>query len=126
MLRIVATAEGIDMVFMGPKLGRPPRRQPVASQAGTPDAEERAKFMEEKTRKAALQLRSLQEETGTPVVGIFRSGRMARRMGMASDGFFEAAYEEGIGVFPSVARAARTVARVLEWRRYREGMPDIL
>lgn len=126
MLQIVATAEGIDMVFMGPMMGRPPRRQPASDQDGAPDAEELAKSMEEKTAKAARQLRALQDETGTPVVGIFRSGRMARRMGMASDGFFEAAYKEGIGVFPSVARAARTVAQILEWRRYREGMPGIL
>lgn len=125
MLRIVASADGIDMVFMGPMLGRPGRSQ-ANDQDAAPDPEELAKAMEEKTKKAARQLRTLQDETGTPVVGIFRSGRMARRMGMASDGFFEAAFAEGIGVYPSVARAARTVARILDWRRYREGMPEIL
>ena len=50
---------------------------------------------------------------------------MARMMGIDPDDFFEAAYSEGIGSFPSVARAARTVNQLLEWRKYREGLPDI-
>jgi len=58
-------------------------------------------------------------------VGVIRGGRMARMMGVNSDTFFEAAYREGIGAYPSVARAAHTVAQILEWHAYREGLPEI-
>jgi acyl-CoA synthetase (NDP forming) len=125
MLRIVATADGIDMVFMGPMTGRPSRAQ-LAAEAPQRDPGERTQAMKDAAVKGAGQMKALRDETGVPVVGILRSGRMARRMGFASDAFYEAAYKEGIGVFPSVARAARTVARVREWRRYREGLPEIL
>ena len=130
MLRIVATAEGIDVVFMSPMMaglrGRtsmPPQRGNAANQ---PVSEEMSKAMVEAAKKAAQQMRRLQDETGTPFVGIQRGGRMARMMGMAGDTFSQAAYEEGIGVFPSVTRAARTIAQLLEWREYREGLPEIL
>lgn len=124
MLRIVATAAGIDMVFMGPMMSRPTRGQ--MSGNDQPDNGERARALEDMAKKAARQMRQLQEETGTPVVGILRSGRMARRMGFSSDAFYEYGYKEGIGVYPSVARAARTIAQVIAWRRSREGLPDIL
>jgi acyl-CoA synthetase (NDP forming) len=130
MLRIVATAEGIDVVFMGPMMSGLRARATMPSQrslaAGQPVSEEMSKAMVEGSKQAALQMRRLQDETGTPVVGIQRSGRMARMMGLASDAFSLAAYEEGIGVFPSVTRAARTLAQVLKWREYRDGLPEIL
>lgn len=128
MLRTVATAEGIDMVFMSPMTGRR-RWQQAASKdkdngdpAPDPETEKEA---EQAAATAARQMRKLQEDTGTPVVGVIRGGRMARMMGVNSDTFFEAAYREGIGAYPSVARAAHTVAQILEWHAYREGLPEI-
>jgi hypothetical protein len=128
MLRIVATAEGIDMVFMGPILGRPPRSQQTTRRGAEEPDEERDRKRQEAAQKAAHQMRVLEDQCGTTVVGILRSGRMARRMGISSDSFFEAAYKEGIGVFPSVARAARTVASVIKWRASRDALdlPSIL
>jgi acyl-CoA synthetase (NDP forming) len=134
MLRIVATAEGIDVVLMSPMSGRPrggaaAAQQMAAAQAHAADqplSDEAAKAMAAAAKQAALQMRKLQEETGVPFVGIQRGGRMARMMGMSSDTFSQTAYEEGIGAFPSVTRAARTIAQVLKWRAYREGMPEIL
>ena len=35
------------------------------------------------------------------------------------------AYERGVGVFPTLERAARAVATLLEWRRRREGLPEL-
>ncbi len=132
MLRLVATAEGIDMMFMSPMTGwrrpGPSSQGSDAKQDGESPAEpeNKKKEMAEAATKAARQMRRLQDDTGTPVVGVLRSGRMARMMGMGTSSFNEAAYRQGIGIFPSVARAARTVAQVLEWRKYRQGLPDIL
>jgi acyl-CoA synthetase (NDP forming) len=142
MLRVVANAEGIDLMFMSPLTGwrrPPPGFRPSGStgsakaaaatpsspapadEAAPPDEAELA----ENAHKAAAQMRSLQEDTGTPVIGILRSGRMASMMGQDQEKLAEAAFAEGIGVYPSVARAARTVAQVLDWRAYRDGLPDI-
>lgn len=132
MLRLVATADGIDMMFMSPMTGwRRPRAiskepDPGQDSESTTESEREETDMAEVAARAARQMRSVEDATGTPVVGILRGGRMAQMMGLKTDSFYEAAYREGIGVYPSVARAARTVAQVLEWRRYREGLPDIL
>lgn len=132
MLRLVATADGIDMMFMSPMTGwRRPRAiskepDPGQDSESTTESEREETDMAEVATRAARQMRSVEDATGTPVVGILRGGRMAQMMGLKTDSFYEAAYREGIGVYPSVARAARTVAQVLEWRRYREGLPDIL
>lgn len=128
MLRTVATANGIDMVFMSPMTGWPPRPpqknpDPVADtpeDPGTP--RDRGRDMAE---KAAVQMKSLADDTSTPVIGLLRTGRMAQMMGFDNDAMSEASYRAGIGMFSSTARAARTVARILEWKGYREGLPDI-
>jgi len=135
MLRLVATAEGIDMVFMSPMT--PWRRPPTSSKPtgservskgdadSSPDPQAVAKEMTEASTKAAQQMLKLQDDTGTPVIGVLRSSRMARMMGQSRATISEAAYREGIGMYPSVARAARTVAQVLDWKAYRKGLPDI-
>ncbi len=127
MLKLVATAEGIDMMFMSPMTNwRSRRSDPNKNGASQKDPEQEKAELIEIATKAAQQMRALEDATGTPIVGILRSGRMAKMMGLKTDSFFEAAYKEGVGIYPSVARAARTVAQVLEWRKYREGLPDIL
>ncbi|MEJ2130045.1 MAG: hypothetical protein P8Y95_00080, partial [Gammaproteobacteria bacterium] len=125
MLRLVATAEGIDMVFMSPMTawGRRAFIRRDVDPANDPEAA--AKDAAENVTKAAQQMRRLQDDTGTPVIGVLREGRMARMMGQNMDNISEAAYREGIGMYPSVARAARTVARVLAWKAYRKGLPEI-
>ena len=137
MLRLVASAEGIDVMFMSPMTGwrRPPpgSRAPksmrdAASQQdanSSPDPEAVKKEMTENAMKAAQQMSSVQEDTGTPVIGVLRGGRMAAMMGQNMDSLSEAAYRKGIGIYPGVARAARTVAQILEWKEYRKGLPDI-
>ncbi len=126
MLRVVATAEGIDMMFMSPMTDRRRWHQANDKDKDSPADPNGDDETENVSLTAARDMRRLQDDTGTPVVGIVRSGGMARMMGINPDEFFEAAYREGIGSFPSVARAARTVAQLLEWRKYREGLPDIL
>lgn len=125
MLRLVATAEGIDVMFMSPMTSW---RRPSSSRQDVdspPDTEAAAKEAAENATQAAQQMQRLQEDTGTPVIGLVRGGRMARMMGQSMDAISEAALRKGIGVYPSVARAARTVAQVLEWKAYRKGLPDI-
>ncbi len=125
MLRLVATADGIDTVFMSPMAGWRPSAgsQTLSGKADEPDEGEDQPLALE--AKASRQMASLQEDTGTPVIGIMRGGRMARMMGLDADALCEATYREGIGMYPSVARAARTVAQMLDWKAYREGLPDI-
>jgi len=116
MLKIVATADGIDMMFMSPLMGP----------FGAPPEDDEAENTTSKAAfKAAGQMRQLQDETGTPIVGILRGGRMARMMGVDPDSFLQAAYQAGIGSYPSVTRASHTIAQILEWRGYRHGLPDI-
>lgn len=115
MLRLVAAAEGVDMVFMSPMTGR--RRW---QQSADPEREEE---VERHAEKAATQMRQLQDDTGTPVIGVIRGGRMARMLGVNPDAFYLSAYRQRIGSYPSVARAAHTIAQVLDWRRYRAGLP---
>jgi acyl-CoA synthetase (NDP forming) len=121
MLRLVATAEGIDMVFMSPITGWRPG--PRGRRPTEPRSEQE---MAEVATKAARQMKRLQEDTGTPVVGVLRNGRMASMMGINTESLWPAVYREGIGMYPSVRRAARTVAQILAWRKYRVGLPDIL
>jgi acyl-CoA synthetase (NDP forming) len=127
MLRLVATADGIDMMFMSPMTDRRRWQQRRNNSAHDDnDGEKNNTETENLAATAARQMRDLQKDTGTPVVGIVRSGGMARMMGIDPDDFLEAAYREGIGSFPSVARAAHTISLLLEWRKYRKGLPDIL
>jgi acyl-CoA synthetase (NDP forming) len=127
MLRVVAEADGIDMMFMSPMTDRKRWNQTSTNDQDKDSSADSGSNAgtENMSIIAAHNMRRLQDDTGTPIVGIVRSGGMARMMGIDPDEFFVAAYREGIGSFPSVARAARTVNQLLEWRKYREGLPDI-
>ena len=74
----------------------------------------------ERARRSADELAELQGDAGVPVVAIQRSRGEAGRE--ESDAFRERAYERGLSVFSTVERAAAAVARLLEWRKRREGM----
>ncbi len=139
MLRLVASARGINMMFMSPMTGWPgagtqkedakgkqkAKRKPRKAPAH-PDAAQQKAEIEAAAQRAAVHMHDIESDTGTPVVGILRGGRMGRMMGISTDAFTQAAYRQGVGIYPGVARAARTVAQVLEWRRFRKGLPDIL
>ena len=74
----------------------------------------------ERARRSADELAELQRDVGVPVVAIERSRSEAS--GQEIDAFRERAYGRGISVFSTVERAAAAVARLLEWRKRREGM----
>jgi acyl-CoA synthetase (NDP forming) len=127
MLRLVATAEGIDMMFMSPMTGwrRPPPSARTAKDAEKANDAEKDTEVPDAATKAAQQMLKLEQDTGTPVIGVLRGSRMARMMGQNRAAMSEAAYRAGIGMYPSVARAARTIAQLLDWKAYRRGLPDI-
>ena len=78
----------------------------------------------ERALEMAQEMGELQEAVGVPIVAI------GRERGSSGDGAIEAfnreAYTRGIAVFPTVARASRTIGRILDWRDQREGLPPIL
>ena len=122
MLRLVATTEGIDMVFMSPATGWP---RPTASSDQPEDPADAKQRARETAERAVRQMRELVDDTDTPVIGLLRTGRMAQMMGQDNDAIAQAAYRDGVGMFSSAQRAARTVAQILEWKAYRDGLPEI-
>lgn len=69
-------------------------------------------------RSAVDELGDIQDRTGVPVVMIHEEYNI--------EAVTQRAHQRGIAVLPTVERAARAVADLLEWRKLREGLPDIL
>ena len=115
MLNTVGRSDVIDTMFLSPQTDRSKWNRSIDQ----PDAD----------REMAEEAADLLVRTGTaigkPVVGILRSGRMARMMGVGPESFMVACYKRGVGAYPSVTRAAHTVAQILEWRAGRDGLPDL-
>ena len=115
MLNTVGRSDVIDTMFLSPQTDRSKWNRSI----NQPDAD----------REMAEEAADLLVRTGTaigkPVVGILRSGRMARMMGVGPESFMVACYKRGVGAYPSVTRAAHTVAQILEWRAGRDGLPDL-
>ena len=126
-LSIVAGAEPIDTVFTAVG-GWNPRWTPLAPSNGNDVANDPLMqgsdgSASERALAAAEEMGALQEELSVPFLAIDRE--RGPTVGDAGSAFSDEAYRQGIGVFPTVARAARAVSRVLEWRRRREGLPDL-
>ncbi len=133
-MKVIATSDGIDVVFsttFGNEMpDRGPRNRDSDSDSDSDDeAEEKPdETREEQLRRSAAEacerLARLQDETGKPFV-IIQRGDMGFGP-MQRGNFYEvAAYERGIGVFPDVPRTARAVRLMLEWRKRREGLPEV-
>lgn len=79
----------------------------------------RARGMRERLTFQANVLGRLQKETGTPIV-------VAVRESTTEDGFeyaqlfVEQCWRHGLATFPSIARAANGLARLLEWQRLQQ------
>ncbi len=69
-------------------------------------------------RAAVDELFGIQERTGVPIVMI-QEERHVRSV-------TQYAHQRGIAILPTVARAGKAIADLLEWRNEREGLPDIL
>jgi acyl-CoA synthetase (NDP forming) len=66
---------------------------------------------------AADALASISQASDVPIALVLREGNL----GDAGN----PAHERGIAVFPTLERAARAVATLLEWRKRREGLPEL-
>ncbi len=121
-VKAIAGAPGIDVVFSTTYGNEAmPRGGDSDSDDETPP-EEREDLAKKHAQEAAEALVRLQDETGKPFVIVQRDQGW---MPNASSAYPLAAYEHGIGVFSDVPRAARAVRLMLEWRRRREGLPEI-
>jgi acyl-CoA synthetase (NDP forming) len=120
-MRIIAGAEGIDMVLstsFGPGPGAWIGENEPEQAAG----EGSGNRVEQDAASAVDLLVNLQDETKVPFVVVQRDSGFEGVRGLAHQ---QAAYQRGIAVFPDVPRAARSVRLILEWRTRREGLPDI-
>ena len=122
LLEIGAHAQGLDMMLV--MSGGPPdfAPRPLAEQEDPDYARERDERRRAADRRSIEQLIELQESSHHPVVAVRRE--WGGLPSLADDTLAEA-YAHGLGVFATVPRAARTIARLLEWRRQREGLPEL-
>ncbi len=122
LLEIGAHARDLDVMLV--MAGGPPDFAPRSlEEQRDPDyARARDERRRAADRRAIEQLIELQESSHHPVVALRRD-----RMGMPAldDEVLAEAYAHGLGVFHTVGRAARTVSRLLQWRRDREGLPEL-
>lgn len=108
-LRIMARAENIDVIVTSASFGRDADRPDM-------DVEE----LKRRGSEQAERLGRLQEETGVPIVLLTRSAPRS-----VVEHFQHEAYRHGLGAFPTIHRAARAIAAILDWRARREGLPEI-
>ena len=123
LLEIGAHARGLDVLLV--MAGGPPDFAPrPKEEQDDPDyGREREERRRRRDRRAIEQLIELQESSHHPVVAL-RRGRTGSAE-QIDDEVLADAYAHGLGVFPTVERAARTVAHLLRWRRQREGLPEL-
>jgi acyl-CoA synthetase (NDP forming) len=125
VMEAAVAAEGFDSVFT--TIGVPSRWLAVGrtdDQELPPD--ELAEIERRRTDydlRVLRQLATLQERHDRPIVGVRRNRRNEDAL---AEEVLEQAFRLGVGVFPSVDRAARAVALLLRWRAHREGLPPIL
>ncbi|MFQ5382128.1 MAG: CoA-binding protein [Dehalococcoidia bacterium] len=120
---IVALAPEGDMLLMTTpfrsRTGRP------GSRDGDDAGPEEQEGITEAEKETLELLARLQGESERPVIVVDRSWTP---MGGASSppALLQAALEKGIGIYPSMERAARAVELLLTWRRRRAGLPEII
>ncbi len=72
----------------------------------------------ERFPKQVESLRSIQEEFGKPMLVAIRAATTAEGFEQGNE-FQEQCWKAGIATYPSIARAGKAVARLLEWQRMR-------
>jgi hypothetical protein len=114
---LITAAEGFDTPPQPPHEGEqhagalPPPSEPRASEPVTPPG---SPLPLSKAVLAHIDLLREVQASSMPVVSIRRS--------RDRDGFPAEAYRRGVAVFPSIPRAARAIALLLQWRERRNGL----
>lgn len=116
-IRIASEAPTNDVVIAAPNLGM----RPGPGEA-VPPAEERDERVRGQIRTAVEAYARTQEETGTPIVALIRDRSTTPEL---TDFFQQEAYRAGVAAYPTVARAARAIALMLQWRERRRGLPTV-
>lgn len=118
---IMALAPEGDMLLMtspfGPRTGR-------SGSNGDAEPEEQEEVTP-RQRETLDLLARLQRKSERPVMVVDR-GWSPMGGEEALPALLQAAYESGVGIYPSMERAARAVELLLTWRRRREGLPAII
>ena len=133
-LTIVGESAPIDLIFAtvggwggrGPNPADSDSEPPTAVSGGDSDPAMQGSSGSpaERAREAAGDLGALQGRVGVPFVAVQRD--RGPSSSEASRAFLEEAYFQNVAVFPTVARAARTVGRLLEWRARRTDLPEVV
>ena len=103
--RVIADAHATDMIFT------------TVGTWGGPRADNSPEAREQRLRVTVDELAEVQRESGTPIVMI----RGDRR----DSDFLDRAHDLGLAVFPTIERAARSVARTMRWRERRAGLAEL-
>ena len=127
--QIASEAPGYDFLFVStghfasPRAhGAPPGPGEPKDGAGAAGGDDDGARSPETARSTAQELAELQDASGRPFVVVRRGREFNPEATLA---FQEAAYQHGLGAFPSVPRAARAVEMLLQWRARREGLPEL-
>jgi len=117
---IAALTPGYDVTIVA--TGGGPPRPAAGERAPDPDDDDPAEPPLERTRRQVALLASLQERGGRPVL-LVRRERADADLAAALD---VTAYAAGVAAFASIPRAARALELLLDWRRARAGLPELL
>lgn len=123
--RICSTAPNIDFMFATLTSAPSMLRRGPGGQPPPEDADELVEYEElraQGAREGVEELAAVQAESGQPIVGISWN---ERRDGQLPRDLLGLAYQHGVAVFPTVARAARAAQLLLEWRVRREGLREL-
>jgi len=122
-LEIVARAEPADVIFTNAGSTRPDAKEFDPDQE-IPPADQIA-HARRAAEASAKTLAEIQLSTGKPFVAIERSRSYSVAAGASVDAFAHTAQANGIAVYHTVPRAARSLGLLLEWRKRREGLPEL-
>ena len=119
MLGIVANSTVTDVVFTNAQFNTPRKNKEQETPA------DKTESVRSESLESANTIASLQNQTKIPFIAIQRTRSFGELAGIANDTFANEAYRNGIAVYPTVSRAARSLGLILDWRKRRTGLPEI-
>ena len=105
VFQAIASAHSTDMVFT------------TVGTSWHPGQDDSDEARHRELTLTAEELSAIQDEHQAPIVLVLREAQI--------EDAGEIAHERGVAMFPSIERAARAASTILEWRRRREGLPEL-